>query len=74
MKVVEGLEVVVLVVDRCKGLGMSCAGGVFAVDNPEENHLGDPDKLPGSHSGLGQVAFAPALWLTGWVALFSLVG
>ena len=78
MNVVEGLEVVVLVVDHCKGLGMSCAGGVFAVDNPvehpEENHLGDPDKLPGSHFGLGQVAFAPALWLTGWVALFSLVG
>ena len=74
MNVVEGLEVVVLVVGHCKGLGMSCAGGVFAVDNPEENHLGDPDKLPGSHSGLGQVAFAPALWLTGWVALFSLVG
>ena len=77
MNVVEGWEVAALVVvDHCKGLGMSCAGGVFAVGNPvedpEENHWGDPDKLQGNHFELvGQVASAPALWPAGLVALFS---
>ena len=67
-------------VGHCKGQGMSYAEEVFAVDNPVEllpegSHWGDLDKRQGNHFGLvGQGAFAPALWPTGWVALFSLAG
>ena len=77
----EGLEVgAPAAVGHCKGLGMSCAGEVFAVDNPVEllpegSHWGDLGKPQGNHFGLvGQGAFAPALWPTGWVALSSSVG
>ena len=75
----EGLEVEVLAVGLHKGLGMSCAGEVFAVGNPVElpegSHWGDLGKLQGNHFGLvGQGASAPALWPTGSVALSSLAG